>query len=167
MKYGGKPQLDSLGIEQSSFDCRITEKVCGGGMGVVYPAEEQRLGRRVSISRPANEVHAIGASLRFEPADSVAEVRLQLWPGGEDRLLARSGFRGKPVEWLGLQTWTARVTASSHFHRALCDCVGTRRYGTRSLEFVPKPIKPATPAQDPSGLPATPEIDKRRWQCSS
>ena len=41
------------------------------------------------------------AWLRFEPADNVADVRLQLWPGGEDRLLARSGFHGKPVVWLG------------------------------------------------------------------
>ena len=42
------------------------------------------------------------AWLRFEPADNVAEVRLQLWPGGsKDRLLARSGFHGKPVQWLG------------------------------------------------------------------
>jgi hypothetical protein len=40
------------------------------------------------------------AWLRLEPADNVAEVRLQLWPGGEDRLLARSGFHGKPVQWL-------------------------------------------------------------------
>jgi hypothetical protein len=40
------------------------------------------------------------AWLRFEPADNVAEVRLQLWPGGNDRLLARSGFHGKPVHWL-------------------------------------------------------------------
>ena len=41
------------------------------------------------------------AWLRLEPAGDVAEVRLQLWPGGEDRLLARSGFHGKPVLWLG------------------------------------------------------------------
>jgi|ERR1051326_671350 hypothetical protein len=39
--------------------------------------------------------------LRFEPGDNSAEVRLQLWPGGEDRLLARSGFHGRPVHWLG------------------------------------------------------------------
>lgn len=43
------------------------------------------------------------AWLRLEPANSVANVRLQLWPGGEDRLLARSGFHGKPVRWLGVQ----------------------------------------------------------------
>jgi len=40
------------------------------------------------------------AWLRFEPAGNVAEVRLQLWPGSKDRLLARSGFHGKPVQWL-------------------------------------------------------------------
>jgi hypothetical protein len=41
------------------------------------------------------------AWLRFEPGDNVAEVRLQLWPGGKNRLLARSGFHGRPVQWLG------------------------------------------------------------------
>jgi hypothetical protein len=41
------------------------------------------------------------AWLRLEPGDNIAEVRLQLWPGSEDRLLARSGFHGKPVQWLG------------------------------------------------------------------
>jgi hypothetical protein len=37
------------------------------------------------------------AWLRSEPADNVAEVRLQLWTGSNDRLLARSGFHAKPV----------------------------------------------------------------------
>jgi hypothetical protein len=41
------------------------------------------------------------AWLRLEPSGNIAEVRLQFWPGGEDRLLARSGFHGKPVQWLG------------------------------------------------------------------
>ncbi len=40
------------------------------------------------------------AWLRFEPGRDSAEVRLRLWPGGEDRLLARSGFHGRPVHWL-------------------------------------------------------------------
>jgi hypothetical protein len=43
------------------------------------------------------------AWLRFEPGGNLAEVRLQLWPGSEDRLLARSGFHGKPVQWLGCE----------------------------------------------------------------
>jgi hypothetical protein len=40
------------------------------------------------------------AWLRFEPGEDLAEVRLQVWPGGKERLLARSGFHGKPVQWL-------------------------------------------------------------------
>jgi hypothetical protein len=38
------------------------------------------------------------AWLRMEPADELTEVRLRL--GGEDRLLARAGYHGDPVEWL-------------------------------------------------------------------
>jgi hypothetical protein len=41
------------------------------------------------------------AWLRMEPDDwRAANVRLAVWPGGEDRLLARAGFHGDPVEWL-------------------------------------------------------------------
>jgi len=38
------------------------------------------------------------AWLRMEPADELATVRLTAWPGGEDRLLARTGYHGSPVE---------------------------------------------------------------------
>jgi hypothetical protein len=41
------------------------------------------------------------AWLRMEPGDELTEVRLTLWPGGEDRLLARAGYHGDPLEWLG------------------------------------------------------------------
>jgi hypothetical protein len=41
------------------------------------------------------------AWLRMEPAtDELTEVRLTLWPEGEERLLARAGYHGDPVEWL-------------------------------------------------------------------
>jgi hypothetical protein len=39
------------------------------------------------------------AWLRMEPDGEFAEVRLTL--AGEDRLLARAGYHGDPVEWLG------------------------------------------------------------------
>lgn len=41
------------------------------------------------------------AWLRMEPGDeSLTEIRLTLWPGGEDRLLARAGYHGDPVDWI-------------------------------------------------------------------
>ena len=40
------------------------------------------------------------AWLRMEPAGDRTEVRLTLWPGGEERTLARAGYHGDPVEWL-------------------------------------------------------------------
>jgi hypothetical protein len=40
------------------------------------------------------------AWLRMEPADDRATLELTLWPGGEDRLLARVGYHGSPVELL-------------------------------------------------------------------
>jgi len=41
------------------------------------------------------------AWLRMEPDDELAAVRLTVWPGGEDRLLARAGYHGSPVELAG------------------------------------------------------------------
>lgn len=38
------------------------------------------------------------AWLRMEPADDRANLELTVWPGGEDRLLARVGYHGNPVE---------------------------------------------------------------------
>jgi hypothetical protein len=40
------------------------------------------------------------AWLRMEPAGDHTDVRLTVWPGGEDRLLARAGFHGETVHWL-------------------------------------------------------------------
>lgn len=51
--------------------------------------------------RAAGESAAAGsplAWLRMEPAGERAEVRLTLWPGGEERVLARAGYHGDVVE---------------------------------------------------------------------
>ena len=40
------------------------------------------------------------AWLRMEPADDRADLELTVWPGGEDRHLARVGYHGSPVELL-------------------------------------------------------------------
>jgi hypothetical protein len=58
-------------------------------------AERDRVERalRDSRSRPL-------AWLRMEPADDDrTEVRLTVWPDGEERVLARAGYHGDPVEW--------------------------------------------------------------------
>ena len=41
------------------------------------------------------------AWLRFEPGGEVANVHLKMWPDGEDRLVATSGYHGTAVRWLG------------------------------------------------------------------
>jgi hypothetical protein len=42
------------------------------------------------------------ARLRMEPAGEHAEVRLTMWPGGLEFLVATSGYHGGSVRWLGL-----------------------------------------------------------------
>ena len=41
------------------------------------------------------------AWLRMEPGGRMADVHLTMWPGGETKLVARSGYHGDPVDWLG------------------------------------------------------------------
>ncbi|MCA1843813.1 MAG: DUF2332 domain-containing protein [Actinobacteria bacterium] len=41
------------------------------------------------------------AWLRLEPAGPEAALRLTIWPGGTDATIARSGFHGQNVRWLG------------------------------------------------------------------
>jgi len=53
----------------------------------------QGAGARASATAPL-------AWLRMEPADDLADLRLTIWPGGEDRHLARVGYHGDPVELL-------------------------------------------------------------------
>lgn len=39
------------------------------------------------------------AWLRMEPAGEMADLRLQLWPGGEEEVLAEVGYHGRPIRW--------------------------------------------------------------------
>ena len=68
-----------------------------------YLSEEERAalyahieaaGERASTSAPL-------AWLRMEPRDDRADVHLTTWPRGEERLLARVGYHGSPVELFG------------------------------------------------------------------
>ncbi len=64
--------------------------------------DRARLDRIMALAGEAATADKPLAWLRFEPADNVVEARLQLWPPGKDWLLAKSGFHGKPVDWLGV-----------------------------------------------------------------
>jgi hypothetical protein len=65
------------------------------------PGERSRIQRAINAAAQGASRDRPLAGLRLEPDEHNAEVRLQLWPGGNDQLLARSGFHGVPVSWLG------------------------------------------------------------------
>lgn len=50
-------------------------------------------GRRATARAPV-------AWLSMESGGALAEIRLTTWPGGEERLLAESGYHGRPLRWL-------------------------------------------------------------------
>jgi hypothetical protein len=41
------------------------------------------------------------AWLRMEPAGAVADVRLTMWPGGQEEVLATCGYHGQAIRWGG------------------------------------------------------------------
>jgi hypothetical protein len=67
-----------------------------------YLSEEERAALFGGIEEAGGQAteRAPLAWLRMEPADDLADVHLTLWPGGEERLLARAGYHGNPVELL-------------------------------------------------------------------
>ncbi len=70
----------------------------------IYPEQRIRDGIRAAIEAAAEQASARRplAWLRYEPGDDVTicELRLTLWPGGEERLLATGGHHLEPVRWL-------------------------------------------------------------------
>lgn len=67
----------------------------------LLPRERAHIQRAIETAARSARPDRPLAWLRFEPAEHHAEVRLQCWPGGDDQLLAQSGFHGMPVKWLG------------------------------------------------------------------
>jgi hypothetical protein len=69
----------------------------------------QYLGERRAIFKDLVRGRAADATadaplawLRLEPAGPEAALRLTIWPGGTDATIARSGFHGQNVRWLGV-----------------------------------------------------------------
>jgi hypothetical protein len=94
------------------LDARLGERPGDDGVATVVfhsvvwqylpGATQDRIRASLEAAGRATGTDAPLAWLRMEPSPDpgrAAEVRLQLWPGGEDRLLARSGFHGRPVRY--------------------------------------------------------------------
>ena len=62
-------------------------------------AREQAVGAIAGAGARATR-NAPVAWLRMEPGGEQAEVRLTVWPGGDERLVATTGFHGRGVRWL-------------------------------------------------------------------
>jgi hypothetical protein len=65
-------------------------------------AEREALAEAVRAAGSRASATAPLAWLRMEPAGGHADVRLTLWPPGEELHLARAGFHGDPVELLAM-----------------------------------------------------------------
>lgn len=59
--------------------------------------EREELVRRLSAAGERADDAAPLAWLRMEPGGKQAEIRLTLWPSGEELLLGRAGYHGDPV----------------------------------------------------------------------
>ena len=70
----------------------------------IAPAEQAAVLASVQAAAQAATASAPLAWLRLEPTllDQPVQLRCQLWPGGEDRLLARAHPHGAWVEWLAV-----------------------------------------------------------------
>lgn len=90
-------------------DARVREAARGAASVVVhsivlqYLPPDRRRRLRAAIEHAGR--HATSAApiawLRMEPAGDRAELRLTLWPGGADEVLATAGFHGHPIWWCG------------------------------------------------------------------
>jgi hypothetical protein len=67
----------------------------------VAPSSRDRLRRSLRRAGAAATPEAPVAWLRMEPAGAVADLRLTLWPGGEEQVLATAEYQGAAVYWAG------------------------------------------------------------------
>ncbi len=64
-------------------------------------AEFERVGKAITGAGAAATEEAPVAWLRMEPGGEEAHIRLTMWPGGRERLVATSSYHGAAVRWLG------------------------------------------------------------------
>ena len=81
------------GVATVVFHSIVMQYLSPGERTVVEELFE-KAGRKATTATPM-------ARLAMEPAGEMADVRLTLWPGGREQLIARAGYHGRPVIWLG------------------------------------------------------------------
>ena len=70
---------------------------------MLYLSEEERERTRTAITEAGERASTDAplAWLSMELGGDEADVRLTMWPGGEERLIARAGYQGRPIRWSG------------------------------------------------------------------
>ena len=66
----------------------------------LHEADQERLRNHVGRVGENATVGAPLAWLRMEPEEGAMVVRLTMWPGGRERLLALTGAHGQQVRWV-------------------------------------------------------------------
>ena len=103
---------EGVRVERAAADEWIGERLAEqvpGTTTVVYHSlvmqylpDAARTSFRLAVERAgakASEAAPL-AWLRMEIGGDEADVRLNLWPGGEEEPIARAGYHGRPVRWL-------------------------------------------------------------------
>jgi hypothetical protein len=69
---------------------------------MMYLSEAERERTRAAINSAGERATADAplARLSMELGGDEADVTLTTWPGGEERLIARAGYQGRPIHWL-------------------------------------------------------------------
>ena len=100
-----------MSIERADAGAWVTEQLDHprpGTATIVYHSIVLQYMPRPSFRRMRDAIVAAGdnatddapiAWLRMEPAGELADLRLRLWPGGEDEVLAECGYHGRPIFW--------------------------------------------------------------------
>jgi hypothetical protein len=68
-------------------------------MQYVDAAERERVSELIAAAGARATERAPVARLALEPGGDLAELRLTVWPGGAERVLAHAGYHGEPVRW--------------------------------------------------------------------
>lgn len=68
-------------------------------MQYVEPAERERITEVIAAAGARATPDAPLARLALEPGGELADLRVTVWPGGEERLLGQAGYHGEPVRW--------------------------------------------------------------------